>query len=155
MATNGTTKQLAVRRTPAFPTFADLGDVFSLLDARWPFRAARSPINREPAPAIDVFERGGDLVVKAEMPGIAPENIEVSISGNQLRISGEREEEKEVKEENYYHAERSFGHVYRSVTLPDGYDASHVAATAKDGVIEVTVPKSAAAATKKIDVKRA
>jgi HSP20 family protein len=140
---------------PALRTFGDFGDLFSLLDARWPFQALRSSIAREPVPAVDMFEREGKLVIKAEMPGIAPEKIDVSVSGNELRISGEREEEKEVKGENYYHTERSFGRVYRSVTLPDGYDASQVDAAAKDGVIEISVPKSAAAATKKIEVKRA
>lgn len=154
MATNGTTKQPAVRHTPALRTFGDLGDLFSLLDARWPFHVLRAPVDREAAAAVDMFERDGHLVVKAEMPGIAPEKIEVSISGSELRISGEREEEKEVKGEHYYHAERSFGHVYRAVTLPEGYDAGRVGATVKDGVIEITVPKSAAAATKKIEVKR-
>lgn len=154
MATNGTTKQPVVRQTLPARAFNDLGDVFSLLDVRWPFRALPSPVAREPMPAIDMFEREGKLVIKAELPGIAPDKIEVSMSGNELRISGEREEETEVKGEHYYRAERSFGHLYRTVTLPDGYDSEHINATAKDGVIEISIPKSAAAATKKIEVKR-
>jgi HSP20 family protein len=155
MATNATTKQPAVRQTLAPRGFGDVGDLLSLLDARWPFHALRSTIAREPIPAVDMFERDGNLVIKAELAGIAPDKIEVSVSGNELRISGEREEEKEVKSEHYYHAERAFGHMYRSVTLPEGYDAGQVNAAAKDGVIEITVPKSAAAATKRIQVMRA
>jgi HSP20 family protein len=155
MATNGTTKQPAIRQTLAPRTYGDLRDLFTLLDAHWPFQPLRAAITREPLPAIDVFEREGRLVIKAEMPGIAPDKIEVSVSGNELRISGEREEEKEIKGEHYFQAERSFGHVYRTVTLPDGYNAEDIKATAKDGVVEISVPKSAAAATKKIEVKPA
>jgi len=154
MATNGTTKQPVVRRTPAFPAFGDIGDIFSLLDRRWPFPAFRHSLGHEALPAIDMFEREGNVVVKAEMPGIEPDKIDVSVSGNELRISGERREEKEIKEEDYFHAERSYGHIYRSITLPEGCDATAIAATAKDGVIEVVVPKKAAATTKRVEVKR-
>jgi len=95
------------------------------------------------------------VVVKAEMPGIAPDKIEVSVSGNELRISGERTEEKEVKEEHYYRSERSYGKLFRSVALPEGCDTGKISASARDGVVEIVIPRSAAAATRKVEVKSA
>jgi len=117
------------------------------------------PLFRVPAwtetrePAVDVFERDGNLVVKAEMPGIEADKIDVTVSGGELRITGERKEEKEVKEEDYYCSERSFGRIYRVLALPEGCDADKVSATAKDGVVEVVIPKKATAVGKKIEVK--
>jgi HSP20 family protein len=145
---------LPVRRTP----FGDIADVQEtlrdMLDIRWPFgpRVART-IAELQEPAIDMFERNGNLVVKAEMPGIEPEKIEVTVAAGELRISGERSEEKEVKEEDYYRAERRYGRVFRSVTLPEGCDAAAVTATSKDGVVEIVIPRKAAEATKKVEVK--
>jgi HSP20 family protein len=130
----------------------DFDDLFRMLDARWPF-AARVRASEPATPAMDVFERDGNVVVKAEMPGIAPEKIEVSVSGNELRISGERREEKEVKEEDYYRAERTYGTIFRSVSLPEGCDTGKISATAKDGVVEIVIPRSPAATTKKVEVR--
>jgi len=155
MATNGGTELQVTRRLPFAPfmyPYRRLEDLFQMLDERWPFPLTR----REAAlPAIDMFERNGKVIVKAEMPGIPADKIDVSVSGNELRISGEREEEKEVKEEHYYRSERSFGHVFRSLTLPEGCDTDAIEASYRDGVVEVTIPRKAAAATKKIEVKQA
>jgi HSP20 family protein len=77
----------------------------------------------------------------------------VTVADGELRISGERSEEKEVKDENYYHAERRYGRIFRAVALPDGCDAEGVTATSKDGVVEIVIPRKAAA-SKKVEVKR-
>jgi HSP20 family protein len=125
-------------------------------DTRWPlmtpFRAMRMA---ERELAVDVFEREGSIVVKAEMPGIAPDKIDVSISENELRISGERAEEKEIEEENYYRSERTYGHIFRALALPEGCNADGAAATVKDGVLEVVVPRKAAAKSKNVAVTSA
>lgn len=153
MAGNGKGR-VPVRRAP----FGDLDELRDLLrtgfEMRWPFPlASRLFRGTEGAmlAAVDMFEREGKVIVKAEMPGIEPDKIEVTVADGELRISGEREEEKEVKEENVYRSERSYGRIYRSLTLPEGCDVEHVTASAKDGVIEVTIPKRQAAA-KKIEV---
>lgn len=155
MATDGK-KEVATRR-PAFPDFDDLRDLFRF-ETRWPFGAAFPRafrvMEREMA-AMDVFERDGNVVVKAEMPGIDPAKIDVDVVGNELRINGEREEEKEVKEEQYYRCERTFGRIHRTVTLPEGCDTEHIDAKARDGVLEVVVPRKQAAGTKKVEVKQA
>jgi HSP20 family protein len=153
MATNG--KEITTRR-PAFPDLEDLRDMLRF-DTRWPFttfpRAFRM-LERE-TPALDMFEKDGKVVVKAEMPGIDPAKVEVEVVGNELRISGEREEEKEVKEEHYYRCERTYGRIHRTVTLPEGCDTEHVEAKVRDGVLEVVVPRKAAAGTHKVEVKPA
>jgi HSP20 family protein len=157
MAASDKTKAPA-RRTP----FGDLEDMResmrSLFDFRWPFSTlapSRLFAGFERQPAVDMFERDGNVVVKVEMPGIDPDKIDVSVSDNELRISGERAEEKEIREENYYRSERTYGHIYRSLTLPEGCDTSSIDASAKDGVLEVVIPKRASAASKKVEVKKA
>ncbi len=96
------------------------------------------------APDIDVFERDGKLVVQAELPGMKREDIAVEVQDNTLIISGKRQEEREVREENYYCAERARGEFSRAISLPEGADANAIQATYKDGVLEVTVPMPSA-----------
>jgi HSP20 family protein len=153
MATNG--KSAVVRRSP-FAELPELQDMLrEVFDARWPFSTRLPRLTSElKEPAIDMFERKDAVVVKAEVPGIEPEKIEVTVADGELRISGERSEEKEGKEENYYHAERRYGRVFRSIALPDGCSAEGVTATSKDGVVEVVIPRKGASAAKKIEVKR-
>jgi HSP20 family protein len=152
MGTNGD-KEVAVRR----PAFADLDDLWNLVrfDNRWPFsfptRAIRAA-ERE-LPAIDMYEKDGKVVVKAEMPGIDADKIDVRVVDGELRISGEREAEKEVKEEHFYRSERSYGRIYRAVALPEGCDVEHVEAKATNGVLKVEIPRKQAAEPKKIEVK--
>lgn len=148
--------ELTVRR-PAFPDLEDLRELFRF-DNRWPFglgfpRAFRT-LERELA-AVDMFERDGKVVVKAEMPGIDPAKIDVSVVGNELRISGERAEEKEVKDEQFYRCERTYGRIHRTLTLPEGCDTEHIEANAREGVLEVVVPRKPAATTRKVEVKQA
>ena len=151
MATNGNAS-LPAKRTP-WGEMQDLHNTMRLVfDTRWPFEFRLPTLTGGREPAVDMFERDGNIVVKAEMPGIAPDEIDVTVSGGELRITGERKEEKEVKEEHYYRLERTLGHIYRTVALPEGCDAENVAATAKDGVVEVVIPKKAAAVAKKIEV---
>jgi len=106
------------------------------------------------APNIDVFEKGDKLVVKAEIPGMKEDDINVSVEGNMLIIRGEKKTESEVKEEEYYRCERSYGSFFRSVALPSTVDASKVEADYEDGVLEVTLPKKPEVKPKKVTVKK-
>ena len=103
-------------------------------------------------PAVDVFEKEDRFVVKAELPGMKEEDIDVSVIGDTLSIRGEKKTETEVKEKDYYRSERSYGSFYRSIRLPSGVDADKVEASFEDGVLEVTLAKSARAKPKKIAV---
>jgi HSP20 family protein len=106
-------------------------------------------------PEMDVFEREGKTVIRVDAPGMKREDMEVAVEGDMLEIRGKREEEKEVREEDYYCVERSTGEFSRAIKLPEGATAESIEATYTDGVLEVTVPHLAAEETKsvKIDVK--
>jgi HSP20 family protein len=103
--------------------------------------------------ALDVYETKEQVVVKAALPGIKPEETEVTITGDTLTIRGESKEEKEIKEENYIRKERHFGSFARSVTLPAGLEADKAEATFEDGVLTLKIPKSEQAKPKSIKVK--
>lgn len=103
-------------------------------------------------PAVDVFEKDDRFVVKAELPGMKEDDINVSVVGDTLSIKGEKKTETEVKDEDYYRCERSYGTFYRSIPLPSNIDANKIEASFDDGVLEVTLPKSAKVKPKKIAV---
>lgn len=121
----------------------------SLLPAGW----RRTPyMEKEWAPALEMFEKPDKFVIKAEMPGIKEEDIEISVSDNTLTIKGEKKAEKEVREEDYYFSETSYGSFFRSVSLPSNVNAEAIAASIDDGVLEVDIPKVAEVKPKKISV---
>jgi HSP20 family protein len=125
-------------------------------DMRWPFALDTfRPLFERETPAVDMFERDGKVVVKAEMPGIKREDMEVNISEGQITISGERRHDEETRQEEYYRSERTYGRMYRALALPKGCDARGAVANVKDGVLEVVIPKHTEAAAKKIEVKSA
>jgi HSP20 family protein len=105
------------------------------------------------APALDVFEDKDDVVVKAELPGMDKENIEVNLTDNMLTIKGEKKKQEEIKEENYYRSERSYGSFVRSVELPKAVHSDKVKASFKNGILEVRAPKTEEAKAKEIKVK--
>jgi HSP20 family protein len=133
------------------------------LRERWPLmtwpglRPWRRPVELPGtwAPRADVYEQNGNLVVKAELPGVDKNDVDVAVEGGDLVIRGERREEHEIKEEDYYRMERSVGSFYRRLPLPEGIKADQVAASFADGVLEVRVPKPATVETKatKIAIK--
>ena len=92
-------------------------------------------------PTIDVYEKDNRLMVKAELPGMNKEDIDVHIDQGDLVIKGERKLEREVKDEDFYRMERSYGSFYRRVPLGFDADPSQVSAKYNDGVLEVSIPK--------------
>jgi HSP20 family protein len=114
---------------------------------------AFGPGEREWIPAFDVSETEGEIIVKAEIPGIKVEDIDITLTDGLLTIKGERKMEKEDKQENYHRIERQFGTFSRSLNLglkvkADGIDAGY-----KDGILTVTLPKAEEDKPKKIEVK--
>jgi HSP20 family protein len=123
---------------------------------RWdPFRAIAPSlaVEREWWPSFEIRENGDTFLFRADVPGVKQGDIEVSLTGHRLQISGKREAEKETKDDTVYLYERSFGSFTRSFTLPEGIDATHVKSELKDGVLTVVVPKAAAMKPKKIEVQ--
>jgi len=104
------------------------------------------------APAIEVFEKEDKFVVKAELPGMKEEDIDISVVGDTLTVKGERKAESEVKEEDYYCCERSYGSFSRSIAVPSNVDAKKIEANYEDGVLEVSLPKAPEVKPKKIAV---
>jgi HSP20 family protein len=140
------------RRWDPFEMFDELqeemarfwGQAFPLVPRPWsrPLRRmALAP--SEWTPSVDVYERDNTLVVKAEVPGLKKEDIEVALDQGDLVIRGERKAESEVKEENYYRIERNYGSFYRRIPLPFEVQADQVSASYNDGVLEVRIPKPA------------
>jgi HSP20 family protein len=120
-------------------------DFFSPAMWRW-------PNEKNWVPSVDIFEKDDKFVVKAELPGMKEEDIDVSVVGDTLTVKGEKKTETEVNEEDYYRCERSYGNFYRSIPLPSTVDANKIEANYQDGVLEVTLPKAAEVKPKKIAV---
>jgi HSP20 family protein len=93
------------------------------------------------APSVDIYETENELVLTAEVPGIAEKDIEIRIEDNTLQLKGERKFEKETKEENYHRIERSYGSFYRAFTLPNSIDPDSIKAEHENGVLRITMPK--------------
>jgi HSP20 family protein len=104
-------------------------------------------------PAIDVAEDENSIIVRAEVPGCNAEDIDISVHGNTLTISGEKKFSEEKKEKDYYHMESSYGSFRRELTLPTDVNADKVDAAYKNGVLSITLPKAAQAKTIKVKVK--
>jgi len=95
------------------------------------------------SPAVDVFEDEGKIVVKADLPGLTKNEVEVKLVENLLEITGEKKTEEKVDRRDYLRLERSYGKFSRTVRLPEGLDTDHVVANFADGVLEVKIPKIA------------
>ncbi len=93
------------------------------------------------SPAVDLYEDDSKYVVKAELPGVDKDKIQINLTGRVLSLRGERSEDKEVKEEKVYRRECSYGRFERSFTLPAEVDPDSIKADYKDGVLRIEVPK--------------
>jgi HSP20 family protein len=104
-------------------------------------------------PAIESYVKDGDLVVRADVPGLDPKDIDVSIFGNVLTLKGERKSEKEVQREHYLRREIAYGAFERRLTLPEGVATENVKATFKNGVLEIAVPLAKETAATKVPIE--
>jgi len=137
---------------PVFPNLAErveefLGEPWGF---RWPIRWPEVgwPQEMVKLPVMDIYEEGETLVVKAEVPGLAKEELEVKIEGDLLTLSGKKEKEERVERKDYHRYERSSGEFTRSVRLPAEVQLEKVTAQLKEGVLEIRAPKSEAAKAK-------
>jgi HSP20 family protein len=139
------------------PMFALRSEVDRLFDSflREPLSAIEWPLwgGGKWSPAIDVAETDTELSVRAELPGIDPKDLEVSVTGNQLVIGGEKKESSETKQKGYYHSETRYGSFRREIPLPDGVDTENIDAQYAHGVLTLKLKKTAPAAAKRIEVK--
>ncbi len=117
---------------------AELGELRSRFDRM--FGELRDGRERMWTPAIDVLRENGNLVLRADVPGITPEEVKIEVEDDILTVSGTHEESTEKKDEHYVRRERRYGSFSRSMALPAGVKADKITATTKDGVVEVTIP---------------
>lgn len=121
--------------SPMFPSLLsdDLADL--------PSRSGRGSLSEGLwSPQIETFRRGNQIVVRADLPGVSKDDVDVNVDNGVLTISGERSAQNQDEGDGWYRTERSYGSFYRALPLPEGVDASHCDATFKDGVLEVTLP---------------
>lgn len=140
----------------AWPGFGRLSDLRDEIDRL--FESPLTELTSTPqllsgwTPALDVYEDKENFTVKAELPGMKKEEIEVSLHEGMLSISGERKSESKHEEAEVYRTERFFGRFQRTVTLPATVAAEKVKAAYKDGVLTITLPKTEEAKPKHIDI---
>ena len=147
------------RVAPSWDPFREMEEMQSRLASLF---ARRLPIpdgREEPfgltewMPPVDISEDDREYTVKAELPGMAKEDVKVTVEKGVLSITGERQAEKEDKDKKYHRIERSYGSFIRSFTLPEGAVADKVSAEFKDGILKLHLPKDEKAKSKTVDVK--
>src|SRR5919106_3701527 len=116
-------------------------DMNRLFDSFFQGRGANGGTGRRWIPPMDLVETENHLVLRADLPGMSEDDLDIEIKDGVLTVSGERKAEQEQKEEGFYRVERAFGRFSRSLSLPEGVDADKVSADFDKGVLEVRVPK--------------
>lgn len=119
---------------------------------RWHPWAGHTRTAQEWSPRLDMFDHGDRVVVKAEMPGVDKDDIDISVVGDVLTIKGQQKAEEEIKDEDYYCRERYCGSFHRAIQLPADVDIEKIEASYENGVLEITLPKSPEVTPKKISV---
>ena len=127
------------------------GSPFSLLEEVE--EMARSAFETSLVPKLDMYEEDKELVIKAELPGIQKEDINISLEGDTLRIEAEKKQEETTEETRYYSYERYYGHYSRSVPLPTPVEAEKVSATFENGLLEIKLPRAEETKPRHIEVK--
>lgn len=107
------------------------------------------------APQVEMFERDGELVLRADLPGLQRDDVKVELADGAVTIEGERRDENEEKGEGFYRSERSYGRFYRRLPLPEGVSTENASATFNNGVLELTMPavKREARAARKLEIR--
>ena len=142
---------------PSRPFGGELDSLRKEMDSLWNRffgeRPFTRPFTEEWSPSVDISETKDKLLIKAELPGLEAKDVNVSISGDLLIIKGEKEKEKEEKDENYHCVERYYGSFQRSFRLPVNVQGDKVEATFDKGLLKITLPKVEEAKKKEIEIK--
>jgi HSP20 family protein len=146
---------MAIERWQPFSELMSLRQAMDKLFEESYVRPSRglTTLGEVPVPALDIYQTPNDLVVKATLPGLKPEDVTIDITGEMLTIKGETKAEQEIKKEDYLYQERRYGTFSRSVVLPSGLKTEKCEATMDDGVLTLTIPKAEQVKPKAIKVK--
>jgi HSP20 family protein len=131
-------------------------DMERFLSSEWPFRTMWRRLPAEDmcwAPAIEMYEKDNHFIVRAELPGMKKEDVDISATADTLTIKGERKASEEVSDEDYYRSELCYGSFSRSISMLEAIDAKNIEATFDNGMLEIKVPKSEEAKPRKIQIK--
>jgi len=140
-------------RWDPFDDLASLRESMDKLFEEFFTRRPRGPALATWQPAVEVFETDADVVVRAELPGIDPKNVDITVTSDTLTIKGEARAEQEDKRRNYYRRELRYGAFTRVLALPDDVNAEQAKASYKNGILEIRVPKSERAKAKAVKVE--
>lgn len=143
------------RRSPGdlFSIQRELRDLFDLSLSKWWKEPHEGFMENAWSPSLDIYESKDNLLVKADLPGLKKEDIKVSVQAGTLIIEGEKKSEKENKDKGTLRTERTYGSFYRAIALPAAVDESKVKAVYKQGVLELTLPKTEEAKPKQIAIE--
>jgi HSP20 family protein len=157
MKTRRGDNEVSIRRWDPFDELASLREsmenLFDEFFTRRPSRRARTGVPAVWEPAVEVSETGNEVVFRAEMPGIDPKNVDVTIAEDTLTVKGEARSEEEQKDRNYYRRELRYGSFQRTVPLPASVQGDQAKATFRNGILEVRIPKAERAKAKSIKVE--
>lgn len=142
-----------------FEPFRDLATLQDRIDRLFEdsFGRLRAPVSEALegslwSPAVDIVETDNEIVLRADLPGVEPKDVDIQVQNGTLTLKGERKFESDVKEDNFRRVERVYGSFVRSFALPQTVDPEHVAAEYRNGVLEVKLPKRPEAKPKQIKV---
>jgi HSP20 family protein len=151
---------MAIIRNDPFRNLFNLQDqLFRTFDATYGGQRGQVPADQQQEtmtatwlPLVDVFEDKDRITLKAELPEVAANEVDIQIEGNTLTLRGERKLEKEAQRDGYHRIERTYGAFSRSFTLPEQVDVEHITAESKDGVLRIQLPKKAETKPRQIKV---
>lgn len=145
------------KRSQLFPNLSELHNALDrMFEPNWLNRENwhSNVLENNWTPSMDVKEQENQYVIRVDVPGVDPKNIDVSMDKGMLTIKGHTETESKEEREDYLHMERSQGSFYRSIRLPNTTDSSKISAKSKNGVLEIIVPKTKETTTQKIQIKQ-
>jgi len=144
---------MSLIRWEPFTAMDDMFNRFPSLLGRWPRLSANADANLDWAPSVDISETGQEYLIRAALPAVKKEDVEVTFEDGMLTLSGERRQKEEQKDEKFHKVETFYGNFSRSFALPDAINAAAITAESKEGVLIVHVPKTKAETKKPTTIK--
>ena len=144
---------MSLIRWEPFSAMDDMFNRFPSFFGRWPRLAGNGDGNYDWAPSVDISETGEEYLIRAALPAVKREDVNVTVEDGMLTLSGERHQKEEQKDERFHKVESLYGSFSRSFALPDAVDASAIKAESKDGMLTIHVPKTKIEAKKPTLIK--
>jgi len=144
---------MSLIRWEPFTAMDDIFNRFPNLLGRWPRVSANPEAALDWSPSVDISETGQEYLIRATLPAVKKEDVEITVDDGMLTLSGERRQQEEQKDEKFHKVESFYGSFSRTFTLPDAIDAAAIRAESKEGVLTIHVPKTRLEARKPTTIK--